>query len=49
MLDQIQSLIGSPPPGYEWMQYVFVGVALLLIIKLVVDVFFSILKAVFKW
>lgn len=49
MLDYIIQLIGEAPAGYEWMQYVVAAVLLLLVCKIVVDVFFSIFKGLMKW
>lgn len=49
MLDAITQLIGEAPAGYEWMQYTVAAVVLLLVCKIVVDVFFSIFKGLMKW
>lgn len=49
MLDAIIELIGEAPAGYEWMQYAVAAVVLLLVCKIVVDVFFSIFKGLMKW
>ena len=43
-ISQIQSLIGSPPVGYEWMEYLFVGLLLILL----ADSAISLVAAVFK-
>lgn len=49
MIDMLRDLLGSPPVGYEWVEYVLVCVVLLLVIKITIDVFFSIFRAVMKW
>lgn len=49
MLDAFRAIVGSAPAGYEWMEYIAVVVILLLIIKISIDVFFSIMRTVFKW
>lgn len=49
MIDLLRGLIGSPPAGFEWVEYVVVAVVLLLIIKITVDVFFTIFRKVMKW
>lgn len=49
MLDMLRDLIGLPPAGYEWVEYVLVCVVLLLVIKITIDVFFTIFRAVMKW
>lgn len=49
MIDMLRNLIGSPPLGYEWLEYVISAVVLLLVIKITIDVFFSIFRAVMKW
>lgn len=46
MLDALRSVIGSPAAGYEWMEYIVCAVVLMLVVKIVIDVFFSIFKAV---
>ena len=32
LIPEIQKLLGAPPAGYEWLQYLFVGVLLILMI-----------------
>lgn len=49
MVDKIISLIGAPPAGYEWMQYAVISLFLLLVCKIVTDIFFSIFKGLMKW
>lgn len=49
MVDKIIALIGAAPEGYEWMQYVIAAVVLLLVCKIVTDIFFSIFKGLMKW
>lgn len=49
MLDMLRGLIGSPPAGYEWVEYVLACVVLLLVIKITIDVFFTIFRVVMKW
>lgn len=43
-ISQIQSLIGIPPVGCEWLEYLFVGLLLILL----VDSAVSLVAAVFK-
>jgi len=49
VIDMLRNLIGSPPSGYEWVEYIIVAVVLLLIIKITIDVFFTIFRKVMKW
>lgn len=49
MINMLRDLIGSPPAGFEWVEYVIVAVVLLLIIKISIDVFFTIFRKVMKW
>lgn len=49
MVDAIRALIGSPPMGYELFEYVVAAIVLLLVIKVVIDVFFSLFRVIFKW
>ena len=49
MLDMLRDLIGYPPAGYEWVEYVLVCVVLLLVLKITIDVFFTIFRTVMKW
>ena len=49
MIDMLRSLIGSPPAGFEWVEYVIVSVVLILVIKITIDVFFGIFRKVMKW
>lgn len=49
MLDAFRAIVGSPPAGFEWVEYISLVVVLMLVIKITIDVFFSIMKAVFKW
>lgn len=44
MIEQIESIIGSPPPGLECLEYVFAGVFLCLGVYIVyktITLFFS--------
>ena len=49
MIEMLRALIGSPPAGFEWVEYVIVSVVLILIIKITIDVFFGIFRKVMKW
>ena len=49
MVNYIIDLIGSAPAGYEWMQYCVAAILLLLVCKIVTDIFFSIFKGLMKW
>lgn len=49
MFESIRALIGAAPDGYAWMEYVICAVILLLVCKIVVDIFFSIFKGLMKW
>lgn len=49
MIDGLRSLIGSPPAGYELYEYLIAGVLLLLVVKIVIDVFFYIFRRIMKW
>ena len=42
---EIQSLIGAPPAGFEWMEYLIVSVILLWLLNSCV----SFVAALFKW
>ena len=43
-VSQLQSLIGAAPAGYEWLEYLLVGVILILLL----DSCISLVAAVFK-
>lgn len=45
LITEIQSLIGVPPTGYEFLEYLLVGVFLLFLVSAAV----SIVSAIFKW
>lgn len=49
MLEAFRAIAGTAPTGYEWMEYIAVVVVLLLVIKISIDVFFTIMRTVFKW
>lgn len=49
MIELLRKVIGEPPVGFEWVEYIICVVVLLLIIKITVDVFFSIFRGVTKW
>lgn len=49
MLDAIRALIGPVPSGYEWLEYTVAAIILLFVLKVVIDVFFNIFRAVMKW
>lgn len=42
---ELQALIGSPPAGYEWLQYLAVVVILLFLL----DSFVTLIAGIFKW
>lgn len=42
---EIQSLIGAPPAGYEWLEYLICAVILLWLLNACV----SFISAIFKW
>lgn len=42
---EIQSLIGSPPAGYEWLEYLIVSIILLWLLNSCV----SFVSAIFRW
>lgn len=33
ILEEVRALVGSPPPGYEGLEYVFVGLFTLIIVQ----------------
>lgn len=45
LIDEIRSLIGSPPAGYEFLEYVFIGFLLVFLVSAA----FGILKSIFNW
>lgn len=49
MLEAVRAILGQAPAGYAWLEYVVCAIALLLIIKIVIDVFFNIFRTVMKW
>ena len=49
MLDALHAVIGIAPAGYEWLEYCVLAITLLFILKVVIDVFFNIFRAVMKW
>lgn len=49
MVEAVRALIGSPPMGYELFEYIVLAILLLLVVKIVIDVFFSIFRVIFKW
>ena len=44
-ISEIQSLIGSPPAGYEWLQYL----ALVVILIFLLDSLITLIAGIFKW
>lgn len=46
MLDSVRALFGSPPPGYEVVEYIIVAVIFLLFVRVATDVFFAIFRRV---
>ena len=44
-VNEIQSLIGSPPTGYEWLQYL----SLVMILLFLLDAICTFVAAIFKW
>lgn len=49
MIDAVRALIGAPPAGYEVYEYFVCAVLLLLVVKVSIDVFFSIFRGITKW
>lgn len=44
-ISEIQRLMGSPPAGYEWLQYLVVGVLLIFLL----DSLVTMIAGIFKW
>lgn len=44
-ISELRALIGSPPIGYEWLEYVFMGVLCIFLCSSIV----SLLSALFRW
>lgn len=44
-ISEIQSLIGVPPAGYEWLQYM----AVLVILLFLLDSLVTLIAGIFKW
>ena len=44
-ITEIQSLIGVPPAGYEWLQYL----AVLVILLFLLDSLVTLVAGIFKW
>lgn len=44
-ISEIQSLIGAPPAGYEWLQYLVVVVLLIFLL----DSLVTMIAGIFKW
>ena len=44
-ISEIQALIGGPPAGYEWLQYL----AVLVILLFLLDSLVTLLAGIFKW
>ena len=44
-ISEIQSLIGAPPAGYEWLQYLVVAVLLIFLL----DSLITMIAGIFKW
>lgn len=44
-ISEIQSLIGVPPAGYEWLQYLVVAVLLIFLL----DSLVTMIAGIFKW
>ena len=45
-ISEIQSLIGTPPAGYEWLEYLVVAVLLIFLIDCAVTLVASVFKFV---
>lgn len=41
MVQMLRDMIGLPPVGFEWLEYVFAGVLFLTIFQIVTDLFRS--------
>ena len=44
-ISEIQSLIGAPPAGYEWLEYLIVAVLLIFLL----DSLVTLIAGIFKW
>lgn len=44
-ISEIQRLIGAPPAGYEWLQYLVVAVLLIFLL----DSLVTMIAGIFKW
>ena len=49
MIELLRKLIGEPPVGFEWVEYILCAIVFLLVVKITIDVFFSIFRGVTKW
>ena len=49
MIELLRQLIGTPPIGFEWVEYILCATVFLLIVKITIDVFFAIFRGVMKW
>lgn len=49
MVELLRKLIGEPPVGFEWFEYILCVIVFLLIVKITIDVFFAIFRGVTKW
>lgn len=45
LITEVRNLIGSPPAGYEWLEYIVVAVLLMFL----VDAAVTMIAGVFKW
>lgn len=45
LITEIQSLIGSPPAGFEWLEYLVLAVFLMFLVSAAV----SVVSAIFRW
>lgn len=44
-ISEVQSLIGAPPVGYEWLEYLVVAVILIFLL----DSLVTMIAGIFKW
>ena len=49
MIELLRKLIGDPPVGCEWVEYILCVIVFLLVVKITIDVFFAIFRGVTKW
>ena len=45
-ISQLESLIGAPPAGFEWLEYLIVGLLLVLLIDSAISLVASVFKVI---